>query len=678
MPNRRQSTSSSALPKLLLSILIVAGLGLVLYGVANSMGWLSSSPERVAGKPSREGRVAVPRTLMSLKAFEKVRREDVYDRKLADESYFWLPKETVDKNPDWVTDLDQIINRVMARDKGKDFVFKKSDFLPEGSRTGIIAGVPEGKQGFFLDVEKIPGLRFLKQGDRFDLIASLPKTSEESATEYGILMGGVKVRGNKPIPVDGIRLLVKGGYLVALTTDRSMTTQGGLELSNASGSGRVSAGRREERVAIAIDPEEAIPLTQALGDELKIHMVAQSGQAIDAEVKVAEFDADELISFPGNSVEIKAFTKIKASDLAEPLSNELRRYYFKPGLADDNWITNANDLIGKTVSHDIEPGYIFSPADFLPDGSLVQAVEAFQTITSDMLVGRDGKFVNAVAARDLEAGRPLVANDVLAAGSLIKDVMPYQAIANSDLVASSDSVWVGRYAAKALEKGHLIREEDLLPPNSALKAITPFQQLKIADLVDGSQSPWIGRVASCEIEPGQIIDEGVLCEKGARPSVSAGIPAGMMAVSVNSDSIKGLDDLVMGDRVDLIESSIVDLKDSLVGIEISDGLLSSEDRKAYNRVVANDALVVRKQEGQFVLAVRVEEVTKLSKSLFLDAELVAVARPNRLNSLKGSGSGLDGASKLKSDPYPLSEIVVTELIVGGQKTSRAFRRSDDE
>ena len=134
----------------------------------------------------------------------------------------------------------------------------------------------------------------------------------------------------------------------------------------------------------------------------------------------------------------------------------------------------------------------------------------------------------------------------------------------------------------------------------------------------------------------------------------------------------------MGDRVDLIESSIVDLKDSLVGIEISDALLSSEDRKAYNRVVANDALVVRKQEGQFVLAVRVEEVTKLSKSLFLDAELVAVARPNRLNSLKGSGSGLDGASKLKSDPYPLSEIVVTELIVGGQKTSRAFRRSEDE
>ncbi len=680
MPNRRQSTSFSALPKLLVATLIVAGLGMVLYGVANSMGWLASGTGTVSVKPSREGRVAVPRTLMSLKAFEKVRREDVFDRELADESYFWLPKETVENNPDWVTDMDQIINRVMARDKGKDFVFKKSDFLPEGSRTGIIAGVPEGKQGFFLDVEKIPGLRFLKQGDRFDLIASLPKASQESTTEYGLLMGGIKFRGNKPIPVDGVRLLVKGGTMVALTTDRSMTTQGGLELSNANGARRVSGGQRDERVAIAIDPEEAIPLTQALGDELKIHMVAQSGQATVGEIEVVDTNLDDLISFPANSVEIKAFTKIKASDLAEPLGNELRRYYFKPGLANDNWIPNANDLIGKTVSHDIEPGYIFSPTDFLPEGSLVKEVAAFQTITSDMLVGRDGKYVNAVAARELKAGHQLAELDILADGSLVQSITPYQVITIADLVASNNSPWAGRYASKSLEKGHLLKEEDLLPANSALKAITPFQQLKIADLVDGSQSPWVGRVSSCEIEPGQVIDENLLCKKGARPSVSAGIPAGMLAVSVNSDSIKGLDDLVMGDRVDLIESSIVDLEKSLVGIELSDALLASENRQAYNQVVANNALVVSKQDGQFVLAVRVDEVTRLSKSLFLDAELVAIARPDQVNSLEDPEAltGLDGSSELKSDTYPLSKIIVTELIVGGQKTAKAFRRVDDE
>jgi hypothetical protein len=134
----------------------------------------------------------------------------------------------------------------------------------------------------------------------------------------------------------------------------------------------------------------------------------------------------------------------------------------------------------------------------------------------------------------------------------------------------------------------------------------------------------------------------------------------------------------MGDRVDLIESSIVDLRNSLSGIELSDALLASGNRQAYNQVVANNALVVRKQDGQFVLAVRVDEVTNLSKSLILEAELVAIARPDQVNSLEESGNRSDVASKLKSDIYPLSKIVVTELIVGGQKTAKAFRRGDDE
>jgi hypothetical protein len=64
--------------------------------------------------------------------------------------------------------------------------------------------------------------------------------------------------------------------------------------------------------------------------------------------------------------------------------------------------------------------------------------------------------------------------------------------------------------------------------------------------------------------------------------------------------------------------------------------------------------------------------------LILEAELVAIARPDQVNSLEESGNRSDVASKLKSDIYPLSKIVVTELIVGGQKTAKAFRRGDDE
>ena len=273
MPTRRPKPPAATLTKLLLACLIVSLIGLGLYGMASSMGWFQSN---VASSPSRVGKIAVPVTRRPVEAFSRLRREDWYDLNQGLDSYEWFDEATVEANPDWIVDLKQLSNRVMARNKSKaGLVFKEKDFLPKGSSPGIIGGVPQGKQGFFLDVEKIPGLRFLRQGDRFDLIASVPKASQDSTTEYGLLMGGIKIRGNKPIPVNGIRQLVKGGEMIAITSNRSMTTQGGLELSSTYGSSRTNTNLRNERVAIAIDPEEAIPLTQALGDQLEIHMVAQ-------------------------------------------------------------------------------------------------------------------------------------------------------------------------------------------------------------------------------------------------------------------------------------------------------------------------------------------------------------------------------------------------------------------
>ena len=75
-----------------------------------------------------------------------------------------------------------------------------------------------------------------------------------------------------------------------------------------------------------------------------------------------------------------------------------------------------------------------------------------------------------------------------------------------------------------------------------------------------------------------------------------------------------------------------------------------------------------------------DDVNRLSKSLFLNADLVAIARPDNASSSGDGGEliGQDSSDKLESDSYPLSNFVVTELIVGGQKTAKAFRRGNDE
>ena len=613
----RRPTSSSTLPKLLIAILVVAVLGIAGYAVASSQGWFDS--QVADAKPSREGMIAIPRSLAPLKAFEQVRRDAVFDRELGDESYFWLPKATVERNPGWVTSVDQIINRVMARDKGADYVFKKSDFLPVGSSTGIAGGVPAGKQGFFLEVDEIPGLRFLKQGDHFDLLASLPKESEESTSEYGLLMGGIKARGDKVIPVNGVRLLVKGGQMIALTTDRQMTTQGGLELD-------ADKRNRTEKVAIAIDPEEAVPLTQALGEKLQIHMTANSGQDNDA--SLLEDQLVGRIPFPANALEIEAFSAIKASDLAEPVGGELRQYYFQPGDANDGWISQASDLIGRVVARDIEPGYIFSESDFLPEGSLLKSVEAFQTISREDLVGAGAaEFVGSVAARDLIAG-------------------------------------------------HQITPGDLLPENGVLRDVEPYHQLGAEDLVQGLQSPFMGRITAYQLKAGRELDESLLFPVGSRPGISAGIPAGRVAVSVKTDAVRGLNDLVMSDRIDLIESSSVDLQKSLSGVEISAALLTG-NQQDFNQVIVSNARVVRKLEDQVVLAVRVDEVSGLVKSLARQGQMIAVARPDRVGvemDVELPGDEIE----IQSDVNPLQKITVTKLIMGGKKSAKAFRRGNDE
>ncbi len=411
MPARRRPSRPSPFTNLFIAIAVLGGVGLMGYAAASYFGWFKSAPI-VAAKPSREGMVAVPRSLVNLKAYEQVQREDIYDLAKGEDSYFWLPKAQVEANPDWILRVDDVIGRVMAKDKRADFVFSEKDFLPKGSRTGLAAGVPEGKQGFFIQSGQVLGLRLLKMGDKFDLMASLPEESANAGAEYGLLMGGIKVRGNKPIPLNGVRLLVQGGTVVALTDGRDMTTQGGMEFGQTDARGRVTNDSKNEQIAIAIDPEEVVPLTQALGAKQTIHAVARSGRQTEQVDRGNELEG--LVPFPAAAVEIKAYARITAKDLAEPRTGEPRQYYFRPGAASERWIKSVDQLLGRVVRRDIDPGYIFSESDFLPPDSVIRNVLAYERIEADDLADPSmDAFVGRVVANDLLPGQRIRESDLL-------------------------------------------------------------------------------------------------------------------------------------------------------------------------------------------------------------------------------------------------------------------------
>jgi hypothetical protein len=259
---------------------------------------------------------------------------------------------------------------------------------------------------------------------------------------------------------------------------------------------------------------------------------------------------------------------------------------------------------------------------------------------------------------------------------LLKSVEAFQTISREDLVGAGAAEMVGSVAARDLIAGHPITPGDLLPEKGVLRDVEPYHQLGAEDLVQGLQSPFVGRITAYQLKAGRELDESLLFPVGSRPGISAGIPVGRVAVSVKTDAVRGLNDLVMSDRIDLIESSSVDLQKSLSGVEISAALLTG-NQQDFNQVIVSNASVVRKLEDQVVLAVRVDEVSGLVKSLARQGQMIAVARPDRVGvemDVELPGDEIE----IQSDVNPLQKITVTKLIVGGKKSAKAFRRGNDE
>ena len=74
---------------------------------------------------------------------------------------------------------------------------------------------------------------------------------------------------------------------------------------------------------------------------------------------------------------------------------------------------------------------------------------------------------------------------------------------------------------------------------------------------------------------------------------------------------------------------------------------------------------------------RVDEVSELVKSLARKGQIIAVARPDRVEKEIDTVPPGDEI-EIQSDVNPLQEITVTKLIVGGKKSAKAFRRGNDE
>lgn len=263
-PARRRAPSSATvlLPALALGVAAAAGLLLYAFGVLGP---------REEDSPLREGEVALPAAGTTIPAYTEVRLEHFFDPATGQPSVVYVPKDAVLETT--LVDPAKIVGRVLASEKPAGRVFSEGDFLPDGTRPGLVAGIPPGKRAMRVEAGRVNGVVGLAAGDRIDIVATIAVDPREAKAPT---VGGTYVQQlgteaglsnwKKQATVHAV---VQNGVVVQPLERRKLPAGAG------------SAARDVEEVVIAVDPSEVAPLTEALAVQARLDAVPRSGRPDD-------------------------------------------------------------------------------------------------------------------------------------------------------------------------------------------------------------------------------------------------------------------------------------------------------------------------------------------------------------------------------------------------------------
>lgn len=258
------------------AVVLVTGVAVAVTGL-----WAAGAItlDRLFG-PSYQGMVAVPTPSRQVPPYTRVTREYLLDEK-GDLSFMYLPPDAV--TPEMYVQLSDILGRVTKKPKPPGYVFTEADFLPKGSRAGLVAGVPPGKRAMRIEADQVKGLYGLNIGDRFDLVATIPIEAKTGAK--GLKIGGayqemltLQAELTNWMKQATVRVLVQNGVLVEPLTTRSVPVT-----ATTLTKGSVTKTRPVQEYVIAVDPREVALLTQAIAVKAQINAVPRSGQPGDPE-----------------------------------------------------------------------------------------------------------------------------------------------------------------------------------------------------------------------------------------------------------------------------------------------------------------------------------------------------------------------------------------------------------
>jgi membrane-associated protease RseP (regulator of RpoE activity) len=272
---------------------------------------------------------------------------------------------------EYVLSFGSVTGRVLDRDKTAGTAFRETDFLPDETREGLVAGIPPGMRGLTFEATKLVGVHGLRIKDRVDLIANVPiaRLSDFDRNQSTALGPGgrlphaelaVAATAAQPTKVTEARVLTKAAVIVTPVVMRPMPT------TDTTVFGSTTRNSPVQQLTIAVDEDDAASVTEAISAGYTIQCVALSGVPGDESKPIPA----DMVAVPISGRTILANLRMTHADLVDPRTREQRFIHLpREGLDKRGVVTDPVQLLGRVLTVDKPAGELFLQEELAPIGT---------------------------------------------------------------------------------------------------------------------------------------------------------------------------------------------------------------------------------------------------------------------------------------------------------------------
>ncbi len=260
------------------AIAVVASV-VVLLAALFAFGVLDLSRFR-SNEPSTEGLVAVPTPAAVIPAYTRIRRDHLWDRAQQQAGRDLSAAAGGDEG-----NAGEHHRRPRPRARSREragYVFTETDFLPPGTREGLVGGIPAGKRAIRISADKVEGLYGLLTGDRFDIVATIPISAGRTGGQTFNFGGPYSQEVALQAQLSNwdkqatVRVIVQSAVIV-----EPMATRGVPTVQTSLTDGAATRTRPVQEVVIAVEPHEVALLTEAMAVDAALTTIPRSGRPDD-------------------------------------------------------------------------------------------------------------------------------------------------------------------------------------------------------------------------------------------------------------------------------------------------------------------------------------------------------------------------------------------------------------